>query len=73
MNYNFKCKKPNQLQSSKLMKGAEYEEFDQIINKLKNHRKSQRINVSSKHSKKEEFPSVNSLREQFKASHKQVK
>lgn len=53
MNYNFKCKSTTDVKPSSLLKGEDYEELNSIFDKLRNQRRSQRINMSTRQSAKE--------------------
>lgn len=53
MNYNFKCKSTTESKPSNLLKGNDYEELNTIFDKLRNQRRSQRINMSTRQSAKE--------------------
>ena len=53
MNYNFKCKTATDSKPSNLLKGSDYEELNGIFDKLKSERRSQRINMCTRQSAKE--------------------
>ena len=53
MNYNFKCKAATDSKQSNLLKGNDYEELNTIFDRLRSQRRSQRINMSTRQSAKE--------------------